>query len=108
MSTHNTTTIRNAVSNRASLWVFLLALSLATVAQAQTPARWKAHDMTRPRPAMVKSGLSLPVPPPSDAIVLFDGKDLSKWRGRDGGPLEMGYQGRLHGVRPRRRLHHHP
>ena len=86
MSTHNTTTIRNAVSNRASLWVFLLALSLATVAQAQTPAHWKAHDMTRPRPEMVKSGQSLPVPPPSDAIVLFDGKDLSKWRGRDGGP----------------------
>src|SRR5437763_13815654 len=28
-----------------------------------------------------------PGPPPSDAIVLFDGKDLSKWRSeKDGGP----------------------
>ncbi len=26
-----------------------------------------------------------PGPPPSDAIVLFDGKDLSKWKGAEGG-----------------------
>lgn len=26
-----------------------------------------------------------PGPPPSDAIVLFDGKDLSKWKGQSGG-----------------------
>jgi hypothetical protein len=26
-----------------------------------------------------------PGPPPSDAVVLFDGKDLSKWRSADGG-----------------------
>lgn len=26
-----------------------------------------------------------PGPPPSDAIVLFDGKDLSKWKGENGG-----------------------
>jgi hypothetical protein len=28
----------------------------------------------------------LPVVPPADAIVLFDGTDLSMWRGEDGGP----------------------
>ena len=31
---------------------------------------------------------ALPVPPPPDAIVLFDGKDLSKWRSADGGPAK--------------------
>jgi hypothetical protein len=36
-----------------------------------------------------------PGPPPSDAIVLFDGKDLSQWKSSKGGPakwmLENGY-----------------
>jgi hypothetical protein len=41
---------------------------------------WRVHDSERPRPAKVTSGLPLPfTSPPSDAIVLFDGKDLSKW-----------------------------
>jgi hypothetical protein len=57
-------------------------------AAAQTPARWKAHDMDRPRPSKVASSLALPVPAPSDAIVLFDGSEVSKWRSQDGGPAK--------------------
>lgn len=47
--------------------------------------KWKVHDIDRPRPRLVTPGAK-PGDPPSDAIVLFDGKDLSKWRtrGRDG------------------------
>jgi hypothetical protein len=47
--------------------------------------KWKVHDLDRPHPPVVTPGAqSLPVKPPSDAIVLFDGKDLSQWvqRGR--------------------------
>jgi hypothetical protein len=42
-------------------------------------SHWHVHDPARPQPALV-----VPGDPPSDAIVLFDGKDLSGWRGREG------------------------
>jgi hypothetical protein len=43
--------------------------------------------MDRPQPAVVDPGpAGPPVPPPSDAIVLFDGTDLSRWRAANGGP----------------------
>jgi hypothetical protein len=44
--------------------------------------KWKVHDIDRPRPRMVTPGAT-PGAPPSDAIVLFDGKDLSKWQTMD-------------------------
>jgi hypothetical protein len=41
---------------------------------------WKVHDSARPRPPKVTPGMPLlKEAPPSDAIVLFDGKDLSQW-----------------------------
>ena len=52
--------------------------------------KWHVHDAKRPQPAKItgatcstqaRAGL-----PPSDAEVLFDGKDLSKWRDAAGGP----------------------
>lgn len=76
----------------------LLLASLAAVLAAQQPAReagddkrgytdtpqlpgqkWKVHDSARPRPRKVAPGPVLSAPPPADAIVLFDGKDLSRW-----------------------------
>ncbi len=48
---------------------------------------WKVHDAARPHPPKVTPGMPLlNEAPPSDAIVLFDGKDLSQWisMGRDG------------------------
>lgn len=57
---------------------------------------WKIHDMNRPLPPVVKPGeFSIPVQPPSDAIVLFNGKDLSQWCDSKGRParwkVEQGY-----------------
>jgi len=39
---------------------------------------WRIHDASRPHPPIVAPGAT-PGAPPADAIVLFDGKDLSKW-----------------------------
>lgn len=57
---------------------------------AACPAPLLAEDK---EPPMVTPGLN--GAPPSDAIVLFDGKDLSAWKSGDGGPakwkVENGY-----------------
>jgi len=41
---------------------------------------WLVHDPDRPNPKRVDPGKApAPAPVPADAIVLFDGKDVSKW-----------------------------
>ena len=58
--------------------------------------KWKVHDIDRPRPRVVTPGTNptqeRPGTPPSDAVVLFDGKDLSKWRWRGGGSVPKGWK----------------
>jgi len=49
----------------------------------RSPHAWQIHDMDRPQPEVVKPGQTAAAPP-ADAIVLFDGTDLSGWRHKDG------------------------
>jgi len=74
---------------KTSALAFLALTAAAALASAQSPLRFKAHDMARPRPPVVRPApQALPVPPPADAIVLFDGASLSEWRAADGGPAK--------------------
>jgi len=46
---------------------------------------WTVHDPRRPQPRVVTPApYDRPFDPPSDAIILFNGRDLSAWTGRDG------------------------
>ena len=75
--------------HRYSPFVLLFTLLVTEITHAQFPAKWKQHDFTRPRPPVVAPGAQkLPVAPPADAIVLFDGNDLSKWRSPDSQPAK--------------------
>jgi hypothetical protein len=48
----------------------------------QPNGKWHIHDPNRPKPPVVTPGkFSDMATPPSDAVVLFDGKDFSKWIG---------------------------
>ncbi|MCL5270996.1 MAG: DUF1080 domain-containing protein [bacterium] len=40
---------------------------------------YHVHDPDRPEPPRVEPGDQPTMPPPSDAIVLFDGKDMARW-----------------------------
>ncbi len=54
--------------------------------------RWRVHDVNRPAPPIITPGTASTETQagtaPSDAIVLFDGTDLSQWTSDKGGPAK--------------------
>jgi hypothetical protein len=68
----------------------LLLLAAPAFAQAPgDPEGWPQHSLDRPQPAIVDPGTGVPPEapgrPPSDAVVLFDGRDLAAWRSQKDG-----------------------
>ena len=66
--------------------VLALSFLMATPARSQTQPspKWPQHSLERPKPPVVTPGPYLgPMPPPADAIVLFDGKTLDNWQSSD-------------------------
>jgi hypothetical protein len=79
----------------AAAFPVLLTVTLAQGADSlgyqDTPiipgTKWHVHDGERPQPRVVAPGATFShgAPPPADAVVLFDGRDLSKWQASGGG-----------------------
>jgi prepilin-type processing-associated H-X9-DG protein len=62
----------------------VLVIACAMSASGQVSTRWQQHSMDRPQPRVVDPGpFTASAPPPSDAVVLFDGRSLSGWRSAD-------------------------
>lgn len=69
--------------------LLLLAIVTLGVMTAVAQKEYKS-GIVFPEPAVVTPGKS-DHEPPSDAVVLFDGKDLSKWNGGDKWEIKDGY-----------------
>ena len=96
----------------AAVWGVLASPGKAPEGYTDTPkqpdGKWHVHDPNRPLPPVVTPGktFSQEAAAPSDAVVLFDGKDLSKWQAADGGEakwkVENGYMETSGGTGPLR------
>jgi 3-keto-disaccharide hydrolase len=69
--------------------IAMIVMGLSLSASAQEQIGYEVHDGRRPQPTVITPGTfgkqDQPGKPPSDAIVLFDGKDLSNWESVKGG-----------------------
>lgn len=70
-------------ANMLAVIVFLMSSTIVSIGLAQLETGWKAHDVKRPQPTVVTPS-TVVGGAPSDAVVLFDGTDMSKWRARNG------------------------
>ena len=70
------------------LALLLLAASPVLAQAPPDPLGWAQHDEKRPQAVVIDPGSGVPPEapgkPPSDAIVLFDGRDLSAWKSQKG------------------------
>lgn len=79
-------TTRPVVASRVIVSTMLLSLFVASVQCGQTQGDPQLTEVWEPVPRVVTPGAG--TEPPSDAIVLFDGEDLSQWQSEDDSPAK--------------------
>lgn len=93
-------TVRLVVAAAAVSWILASPAGFCSPASPAGKPQWKRNDEKRPVPPVITPGQPSTQDhagkPPSDAIVLFDGQDLSAWKmSNTGGPaawkVEKGY-----------------
>ena len=99
----NNTMLRRCEVVTVVMAATLIALTTLGASQEQTKRKfgykdtpmlpggqWHVHDGDRPLPPVIDPGTAsiqeTPGKAPSDAVVLFDGRDLSRWQSDRGGP----------------------
>ena len=70
---------RTALLTLAGAFVTVAAVNLIGAEEK----KWEVHDMNRPKPRVVTPGDVDSRSAPSDAIVLFDGKNFDEWTGKN-------------------------
>jgi Domain of Unknown Function (DUF1080)/Domain of unknown function (DUF3471) len=78
--------------------IVALLLGVRLAADGDRPeapaARWRQHDIRRPRPPVVEPAAGgIASAPPRDAVILFDGTDLDAWKSHTGGPARWKVNG---------------
>jgi hypothetical protein len=84
--------LSGAIVAAALLAALLIPRTSPATGEVASANEWKIHDRSRPMAPVITPG-ECATPdhagqPPSDAIVLFNGHDLSKWVAADGGPAK--------------------
>ncbi len=80
-----------SLSRRAGVACLIAASGIAAglAADGEAPARWRQHDIRRPRPHAVEPAeAAVSSRPPKDAVILFDGSGLDAWKSQAGGPAK--------------------
>jgi hypothetical protein len=89
------------MNRRPLLAAALLVFSGLGSVDAQSAPPCPQHSRDCPKPPVINAmPVREPVPPPSDAIVLFDGTSLEAWRSGDGSPARWRVKGGYMEVAP--------